>query len=58
MKTWKLLIIAAVFGLGLLQLSCAGSHVTVGVGVAGPWGYYPGYPGPPVVIGRPYPGVW
>ena len=57
-KVWKLIFLLA---LVVLCFGCAGSHVSVGVGVAvpGPWYGYPGpYGGPPVWIGRPYPGYW
>jgi hypothetical protein len=60
MKTWKLLLLAVVTLFCSLHFSCAGSNVTVGVGVVGPYGPYgPWGPyGGGVWVGRPYPGYW
>ena len=55
---WKLALLIMFLA---LTFGCAGSHVSVGVGVAvpGPWYGYPGpYGGPPVRVGRPYRGYW
>jgi hypothetical protein len=38
----RLLLVAAVFGMLLGTVSCDGSNVYVGVGVAGPYAGYPG----------------
>ncbi len=57
-KLWKLALLIMFLA---LSFGCAGSHVSVGVGVAvpGPWYGYPGrYGGPPVRVGRPYRGYW
>jgi len=57
---WRFLLLAAILGISILSASCPGvTHVSVGVGVGGPYPPYGyPYPGPPVWIGRPYPGIW
>lgn len=55
---WKFPLLVILTGLfALSSFGCAGSHVGVGVAVPGSWYGYPGpYGGPPVWVGRPYPG--
>jgi len=58
MKIWAILLCAVIIGIGILSTACPG-HVSVGVHVTGPYPPYGGpYFGPPVYIGRPYPGIW
>lgn len=60
MKTIKFFLFAVATLLCSLHFSCAGSNVTVGVGVVGPYGPYGpwGPHGGGVWVGRPYPGYW
>jgi len=59
MKMWRIILLAAIVSTSLFSISCAGTHVSVGVHTVGPYSPYGGpYYGPPVWVGRPYPGIW
>ena len=58
---WRLLLLAAIVSLSLLQNGCSSGTVSVGVGVMVPGPYYGGHPvhrGGGVWVGRPHGGRW